>query len=223
MATQNTIGEAQRARLQHQLERGGEALGVQLGAGQTEALLDYVALLTRWNKAYNLTAVRAPEEMVTRHLLDALAVSPHIAHTGRMADVGSGPGIPGIMLAIAHPQLQLTMIDSNLKMTRFAAQAVRTLGLENASVTRTRVEAAAFDPFEQIISRAFAELGSYINFVSGLLAPTGRIWAMKGQWRESEAKTIPAGFEIVQNSLLDVPGLDAQRRLIEIQPNRGQA
>jgi len=201
---------------------GVDALGLALTARQIEQLIDYLALLTRWNRAYNLTAVRDPQDMVVRHLLDALAVCPYIRPAGRMADVGSGPGIPGLMLAIVYPALELTLIDSNLKMTRFARQAVRQLQLSNVVVERTRVEEGDFAPFEQIISRAFASIGDYLDLTGQLLADDGRIWAMKGQWRESEAKTLPAGFEIVQNRALFVPGLDAQRHLIEIKLNRGQ-
>lgn len=222
MTQVTTFTPQTRQRLAAQLTEGVDTLGLTVDEAQRTQLIDYLALLTRWNRAYNLTAVREPEDMVVRHLLDALAVSPYITPTGRMADVGSGPGIPGIMLAIVHPALELTLIDSNLKMTRFARQAIRHLQLPNAVVERTRVEEGDFAPFEQIISRAFASISDYLSLTADLLTDDGRIWAMKGRWRGTEAKTLPTGCEIVQNRELHVPGLDAERHLIEIKLNRGQ-
>ncbi|MFO7581299.1 16S rRNA (guanine(527)-N(7))-methyltransferase RsmG, partial [Guyparkeria sp.] len=129
-----------RARLERRLADGIDRLGIALPDGAEERLIDYLELLARWNRAYNLTAVRDPEAMVTRHLLDSLAVFSHLPACPRLLDIGSGPGIPGMILAICRPDSEVTLVDSNLKMTRFAAAAQRALGLPNVEVRRERIE-----------------------------------------------------------------------------------
>lgn len=193
------------------LAEGISALGLSLSPAQHEKLLAYVALLHRWNAAYNLTAVRTPEEMIVRHLLDSLAVAPWVEPTA-LLDVGTGAGLPGIPLAIAHPGLQVTMLDSNGKKTRFVKQAILELGLPNATVVQTRVEQYR-SAFPQVTLRAFASLPDIIALASGCLAPGGRILALKGALTDVEMAGVPPGWQ-VQREKLTVPFLDEQRQLL---------
>jgi 16S rRNA (guanine527-N7)-methyltransferase len=192
------------------LERGLDELALALPAGAAERLLAYVELLTKWNRTYNLTAIRDPLEMVSRHLLDSLAVLPHLplAERDALADVGSGAGLPGIPLAIARAEWRITLNDSNQKMSAFLRQAAIELGLRNVEVHEGRVE--SWRPtvhFPVVISRAFADLGDFIAKCRHLVAPGGMLAAMKGAAPASPA----AGCEVVQ---LRVPLLDAQRHLV---------
>ena len=209
--------EGQRERLEQRLAAGVDRLGLDLPEAAADALIDYIELLARWNRAYNLTAVRDPEAMVTRHLLDSLAVLPHLPDCPRLLDIGSGPGIPGMILAICRPDSEVTLVDSNLKMTRFAAAARRALDLPNVEVRRERVErieSAAGYPC--IISRAFASLADFVRLAAPLLAEHGRLFAMKGRLDPAELDALPPGFAIEARHRLDVPGLDAERHLLEL-------
>ena len=202
------------AELRERLEKGLTALELSLLPGQLEQLLDYLALLVKWNRAYNLTAVRDPQQMVTRHLLDSLAVLPHLG-PGRMLDVGSGAGLPGIPTAIAEPQRPVVLLDSNGKKTRFLTQAVAELGLENASVVHSRLEQYRPDGlFDVVISRAFASLADMLEGARHLIAPGGRFVAMKGAYPVAELDAVPEGFEILGVEALEVPGLGAERHLV---------
>lgn len=170
-------------------------------------------MLARWNHTYNLTAVRDPAEMVTRHLLDSLAVAPQVRGP-RVLDVGTGPGLPGIPLAIVFPQLAFTLLDSNGKMIRFVTQAVGELGLKNVEVVQTRVENyRPAQKFDTLVSRAFANIADMLEHTRHLPAPHGRILAMKGRLSEEERAAIPAEFA-VEILPLHVPGLDAERQLV---------
>lgn len=176
----------------------------------------YLDLLVKWNRAYNLSAVRDPVEMVPKHLLDSLAILPWAGH-GRLLDVGSGAGLPGIPLAIARPDLQVTLLDSNGKKIRFLRQAQIELRLANLSVVESRVEAYhPSQPFDQISSRAFAELGTFVELTRHLLRPGGRWLAMKGRLDNNELAQITAKNVKLQVHRLQVPGLDAERHLIEL-------
>lgn len=199
------------------LAPGLRSLGISLPAGAETALLSYVELLTRWNQAYNLTAVRDPVEMVSKHLLDSLAILPFV--TGpTLADVGTGAGLPGIPLALARPDLRLTLIDSNGKKTRFVTQAVAELKLKNVTVVQARTEAwQAPAPFAQVVSRAFASLADFAKLAGGLAAPGGRLLAMKGADPQDEIAALPAGFRVLAVHPLKVPGLDAERCLVELE------
>ncbi len=182
-------------------------------AASRQQLLAYVQLLAKWNHTYNLTAVHEPAEMVTRHLLDSLAIVPHVRGP-RVVDVGTGPGLPGIPLAIACPDVSFTLLDANGKMLRFVTQAVGELGLKNVEVVQTRVE--NYRPerkFDTLTSRAFASIADMLEHTRHLPAPHGRILAMKGRLSDEERATIPADYisEIVR---LAVPGLDAERQLV---------
>lgn len=178
---------------------------------QQRKLLDYVALLEKWNKAYNLTAVRQPAAMVTKHLLDSLTVLPWLS-TEDTLDVGTGAGVPGIILAIMRPDQAFTLLDSNGKKTRFVRQAALELGLQNVTVVQSRIESYA-EPKPQIIARAFASLPDMLALMSHLLVDGGRLLAMKAARAEQEITQAPAGwsFETVE---LHVPGLHEHRELV---------
>lgn len=200
--------------LAEKLSDGIARLGLFLTDAQQHLLLDYVAMLQKWNKVYNLTAVREPENMVYQHLLDSLAVLPYIG-VGRLLDVGTGGGLPGIVLAIARPELEITLLDSNQKKTTFLRQACIELGLTNVKVKCLRVDdfqpAAAFD---MVISRAFSELGEFVRLSARLCRPGGGLLAMKGVYPHDELAQLPAQFFQYEVVPLNVPGLDAQRHLV---------
>jgi 16S rRNA (guanine527-N7)-methyltransferase len=179
-------------------------------------LLKYLGELVLWNKAYNLTAVRDPAEMVTRHLLDSLVVLPHVS--GRVVDAGTGAGLPGIPLALANPALQVTLLDSNGKKARFLRHAQRTLEIGNVDVAEARAEAfRPAAPYDCVISRAFASLREFLEMTAHLGADRGRWLAMKGKLDRPELDDLPAGFRVEQSMPLQVPGLDEQRHLVVVQ------
>lgn len=198
--------------LRERLCAGVARLGLALDDAAIARLLAYVELLERWNAAYNLTAVRDPAEMVTRHLLDSLAIAPHV-RGATLADLGSGAGLPGIPLAIAAPEREMLLVDSNGKKARFLREAVRRLGLERVRVAESRVENLA-GAFECITARAFASLAEMLAAGGHLLAHDGIWLAMKGRIDRDELDAIPAGFRVEKIVALDVPGLDAERHLV---------
>ncbi|WCE05473.1 16S rRNA (guanine(527)-N(7))-methyltransferase RsmG [Pseudoxanthomonas sp. JBR18] len=179
-------------------------------------LLAYLALLVRWNGTYNLTAVRDPRQMVTRHLLDSLAMHRFVSH-GTLADLGTGPGLPGIPLAIAHPDLQVTLVESNGKKARFLREAVRQLKLGNARVAESRAEAvdepAAYD---HLTARALDTLAGIIAVGGHLLKPGGTLLAMKGVMPHEEIAALPAGWALVGTEPLSVPGQEGERHLVTV-------
>ncbi|WP_312320009.1 16S rRNA (guanine(527)-N(7))-methyltransferase RsmG [Stenotrophomonas sp.] len=196
------------------LERGLAAM--QLDAALAPPLLQYLTLLDRWNKTYNLTAIRDPLEMVTRHLLDSLAMQPHL-ESGTLADLGTGPGLPGIPLAIARPQLQVTLVESNGKKARFMREAVRQLGLTNARVAESRAEALD-EPgaYDNLTARAMDTLAGIIEVGGHLLRPGGRLLAMKGVHPHDEIAALPAGWTVETVLPLHVPGLTGERHLVVV-------
>jgi 16S rRNA (guanine527-N7)-methyltransferase len=202
------------------LDEGLEALaagGIALPARARDVLAAYLALLAKWNRTYNLTAIREPERMVTHHVLDALAVLPHLpAHEGlAVLDVGSGGGIPGIPLAIARPGWRVVLLDSNYKKGAFLRQAAIELGLVNAEAVTARVEEyAPTAPFDVVIARAFSDLAAFAQASVRHLARGGRLVAMKGVFPEEEIAQLPPNVRIVAMPALAVPGLDAARHLI---------
>lgn len=203
---------AARDALQAQLEQGIAALGLTLPAEAVPRLLDYLALLERWNAAYNLTAVREPAEMVTRHLLDSLAILPFV-HGRTLADLGTGPGLPGIVLAIAAPGREVLLVDSNGKKVRFLREAIRALKLEGVRAEQSRVEDVA-GQFDCVTARAFASLADMLAWGGHLLAPDGTWLAMKGKQPQDELPGIPDGFVVRATHELHVPGLPAERHLL---------
>lgn len=195
------------------LQCGILELGLEIHDDTQHKLLEYLALLVKWNKVYNLTAVRDPQQMVSNHLLDTLAVMPHL-WPGRWLDVGCGAGLPGLVLASVHPEWSVTLLDSNSKKTGFVQQAIIELGLTNATVYCARVENfQAINKFDGIISRAFTELGDFLKVTGHLLAPQGHWVAMKGL-PEQELVNVPDGCLIEEVVPLTVPGLDAARSLV---------
>lgn len=202
----------ERNTLHAQLHDGVAALGLTLPADAPARLLGYLALLQHWNAAYNLTAVRDPAQMVTRHLLDSLAIAPFV-QGDTLADLGSGAGLPGIPLAIAAPQRSVTLVDTNGKKARFLREAVRELGLDNVRVAQQRVEDVA-GRFDCITARAFASLADMLAWGGHLLADGGRWLAMKGRYPEDELAALPPGFRLQAAHRLRVPGLDAERHLL---------
>lgn len=196
------------------LHQGLAALGLTLSAMARSNLLAYCQLLAKWNRTYNLTSITRAEEMVSHHLLDSLAVLPHLP-AGRVIDVGTGPGLPGIPLAIARPEQSFTLLDSNGKKTRFLVQAVGELGLANVEVVNSRVEDyRPSELFDVVVSRAFASLANMVNACAHLLEADGVFLAMKGKYPQAEIEEIPPGFQILGSTDLEVPGLDAQRHLL---------
>lgn len=199
--------------LAEELQHGIAQLGIALDADAQGKLLDYLALLHKWNKVYNLTAIRDPQQMVSNHLLDSLAVMPHL-WAGRWLDVGSGAGLPGLVLAVAQPDWQFTLLDSNGKKTSFVQQAVIELGLQNVSVYCARVEEwQPVERFDGIISRAFSELGEFLRSTRHLVAQQGRWVAMKGV-PQQELAGVPDGCRVERIIPLQVPGLHAARSLV---------
>jgi len=202
--------------LAQKLADGLAALHLDIPLDVQAALLDYVALLAKWNRAYNLTAVRQPAQMVVRHLLDSLAVRPYLVGE-RVLDVGSGAGLPGIPLALAEPARHFTLLDSNGKKVRFLIQAVADLRLGNVDVVQCRVaDFRPAQPFESIVSRAFSGMAELIGQAAHLLAPDGRFLFMKGVYPEAEAAALPADWVIEAVHRLEIPGLDAERHLLVV-------
>jgi len=196
-----------------ELQRGIAQLKIVLSSDTQARLLQYLALLQKWNKVYNLTAIHDPQQMVSHHLLDSLAVMPHL-WPKRWVDVGCGAGLPGLVLAIAQPDWQFSLLDSNSKKTSFVQQAIIELELRNASVHCARVEDwKPTERFDGIISRAFAELGNFLRSTRHLAAQNGRWAAMKGA-PEQELAGVPDECRVEQVIPLQVPGLHAARSLV---------
>ena len=205
------------------LADGVRELGLDLTSAQLDKLLDYVALLAKWNAVYNLTAIRDPRLMLIQHILDSLSIVPHLAARGpsSVLDVGSGGGLPGIVLAIVLPQWSVTLNDIVHKKTAFQAQAKTELGLANLLVVTGRVE--TLKPgvevpakFDVIVSRAFAELSDFVTLARHLVAEQGVILAMKGVRPDGEIERLPAGARVKELIRLDVPSLEAERHLVEV-------
>jgi 16S rRNA (guanine527-N7)-methyltransferase len=199
------------------LAAGIEDLGLLLQASQREQLLAYINLLTKWNEVYNLTAIRGEPEMVSQHLLDALSIIPHVPGR-RFLDVGSGGGLPGIPLAIAQPESDVTLLDSNQKKVAFLQQALIELGLRNARVCSMRVEAwHPAERFDVIVSRAFSDLAEFVERSQHLLAEHGVFAAMKGVYSTAEIERLPNEFKVRSVQRLLVPGLAAERHLVLVE------
>lgn len=207
-----------RSTLTTTLAQGAAALQRGLSERQIALLMDYLALLIKWNAVYNLTAVRDPAQMVVQHVLDSLAAVAAFDGVHSVLDVGAGGGLPGMVLAIARPDMQVAMIDTVHKKTAFLTQVKAELGLGNVTVHTARVEQLQVaQPFEVITSRAFAELADFINWSGHLLAPGGRFIAMKGVNPQQELARLPAGWAVREVRALTVPGLQAERHLIFIE------
>lgn len=200
------------------LEQQSEKMALSLTNEQLDTLIAYLQLLVKWNKAYNLTAVKDPVEMVSRHLLDSLSLLPFVKGP-RIVDVGSGPGLPSIPLAICRPDLQITSIDSNGKKTRFQNQAKVELGLRNLTIINGRAEACKDGPFDEVVSRAFASIADMIKWTHQLCREEGVFLAMKGLYPEVELTELPTGFELKTSHSLNVPGTQGARHLMVLGRN----
>ncbi|MEE4218535.1 MAG: 16S rRNA (guanine(527)-N(7))-methyltransferase RsmG [Xanthomonadales bacterium] len=196
------------------LRAGLESMGVPAGEARQEAMRAYLRLLERWNRTYNLTAVREPADMVSRHLLDSLSVLPWCTE-GRLLDAGAGAGLPGIPLAIANPALDVTLVDSVGKKVRFMNHVKRELGLQNIQPVQARLEVFASDrPFDAIISRAFSSLAAFATAARHLAGNGTRLLAMKGRRPDEEIGELPAWVRVCSVEELDVPGLHEKRHLV---------
>lgn len=201
-----------------ELAAGITTLKIDVAPDVQQRMLDYLALVEKWNKAYNLTAVREPAKMLTHHLLDSLSVLPHVRGP-RVLDVGSGAGLPGIPLAMAQPEWQFTLLDSNHKKTTFLRQAVIELKLNNVDVVCDRVEAwTPSQVFDTVVSRAFSELSEFLQLAGRLCAKTGLVVAMKGVYPHEELAQVSGDFHLRNVVTLNVPGLGAERHAAVLEP-----
>jgi 16S rRNA (guanine527-N7)-methyltransferase len=201
------------------LEAGMQKMGVEYSSKQRDKLLAYLQLLITWNKAYNLTAIRDPAEMIKRHLLDSLTLLPYVVDK-RLIDVGTGAGLPGIPLAIMCPDRDFTLLDSNGKKTRFLFQARCDLALTNVREINSRVEQHIPEvPYDAVLSRAFTSVADMVAKCSHLLRPEGLFLAMKGKFPESELSEVGKDYKVDASHTLQVPGVDGERHLIVISRN----
>jgi 16S rRNA (guanine527-N7)-methyltransferase len=189
-------------------------LGVRLGEADAARLLTLLEELRHWNRRTNLTAITDPEQMITHHLLDSLAISPDLTGT-RVADVGTGAGFPGLPLAVANPERHFTLIDSNAKKLRFVSHAAGLLALSNVTTLHARAESLRPEaPFETVTARALAPLPKLLEAVAPLCGPHTRVLAMKGRWPEDELAQLPAAWRLASSRTLTIPGLGAARCLL---------
>jgi 16S rRNA (guanine527-N7)-methyltransferase len=205
------------ADLQTMLATGLATLRLQLTCAQQRQLLDFIALLEKWNRSFNLTSIEGAEAMVSHHLLDSLSILPFIAGN-EVLDVGSGAGLPGLPLAVARPEWRIALLDSNGKKTRFMQQAVLELGLSNISVIKSRIE--EYRPeraFDTVVSRAFSSLGEFVQASRAACGPQTKLLAMKGVYPEAELKELAATGYKADVVKLSVPGLSAERHLVSLQ------
>jgi 16S rRNA (guanine527-N7)-methyltransferase len=200
------------------LAEGARELGLDLSERQLGQLLDYLGLLFKWNSVYNLTSVRDPQQMATLHILDSLAAVPAFAGARRVLDVGAGGGLPGIVLAIARPDMQVSLVDTVHKKTAFLTQVKAQLGLANVTVYTARVEQLqAPQLFDVITSRAFADLSDFVNWAGHHLEEGGRFIALKGTAPADEQQRVPAPWQVREVRAIRVPGLEAERHLVFIE------
>ncbi|MCD1125701.1 16S rRNA (guanine(527)-N(7))-methyltransferase RsmG [Jinshanibacter sp. LJY008] len=203
--------------MQNQFDKLLKAARIELSQLQKEQLLGYVALLHKWNKAYNLTSVRDPQQMLIRHIMDSIVVNPHL-QGNLFIDVGTGPGLPGIPLAIVRPDAQFTLLDSLGKRIRFIRQVMHELNITNVTPVQSRVEEYSIPQgFDGVISRAFASLQDMLEWCHHLPSKQqGKFYALKGIISEEELSLVPAGFHVQEIVTLDVPELDGERHLVII-------
>lgn len=213
------MSEFSNSQLSEQLVRGARAMALELSDAERTQLCDYLALLIKWNKAYNLTAIRDPKLMVPLHLLDSLAVHAHVQGAQRLIDVGTGAGLPGVVLAIMNPDKDITLLDSNGKKTRFLFTVKTALGLDNVSIVNARVE--SYQPecaFDMVLSRAFASLYDMTHWCQHLRAKDGCFLAMKGQYPHDEIDMICDRFQVADTRRLSIPDVEGERHLLRLVP-----
>lgn len=206
-----------RTEFKHQITQASSKIGILISEHQSELLIQYLELLIKWNKAYNLTAIRDPKEMFIKHIIDSLSIAPFISGES-ILDVGTGPGLPGIPMAIMYPNKQFSLLDSNGKKTRFLVQAKLSLGLSNIEVFNVRVENLPDKHlFDQIMSRAFTALDNMVSLCKHLLTGNGQFLAMKGLIPKNEIAMLDSDFEIKEIAPLIVPGCSDQRHLVVVE------
>lgn len=204
--------------LRPDLQAGLAAMQLDLSETQQDKLLSYIALLKKWNKTYNLTALRDEAQMLSHHLLDSLTLLPYIGSAQTMMDIGSGGGMPGIPAAICRPDVQITLVDANTKKTTFLQQVAIELGLSNVKVVSGRVEALQGQTADFVTSRAFAELADFVGLTRQLLNANG-IWAaMKGVYPQDEIDRLPENVQVCRVDKLHVPTLAAERHMVLMKP-----
>jgi len=212
-----------REKLTEVLSDGIDAMDLPLWAAQREQLMDYLALMAKWNGVYNLTSLRDPMQMVTHHLLDSLAAVPAFVDAKNVLDVGAGGGLPGLVLAIARPDLKVSLIDTVHKKTAFLTQVKAELGLANVTVYTMKVQDLKAGPFDTITSRAFADLSDFVNWSGHLLAEGGQFIALKGTAPPEEQERLPSEWKVRELRPIKVAKLEAERHLVFIekaeQPN----
>ncbi len=197
------------------IQQGCNTLNLSLTATQHEQLLQYILRMDKWNQVYNLTSVRQPAAMVGRHLMDSLAILPFLEGES-LLDVGTGAGLPGIPLAIARPELAVTLIDTNSKKTRFLQQMKAELGLANSHIVHARVEMADLPEYDMVTARAFARIETILAMAGQHCRTGGMLLLMKGIYPEQELVSLPAGYTLRDAVKLDVPGCEGQRHLVRI-------
>ncbi|GAA6186407.1 MULTISPECIES: 16S rRNA (guanine(527)-N(7))-methyltransferase RsmG [Alteromonadaceae] len=197
-------------------ERAVKPLPLEISTQQREKLIDFVLLMNKWNKAYNLTSVRDPQQMLIKHIVDSIVVAPHL-NRNHYIDVGTGPGLPGIPLSIMHPDKHFVLLDSLGKRVRFMKQAAFELGLKNIEPVQSRVEQYSSDTqIDGVLSRAFASIKDMLHWCQHLVDSQGEFLALKGQYPEQEIALLPEGFEVLESIKLDIPVLEGERHLIKI-------
>lgn len=197
-------------------DRAVASLDLKVTEQQKHQLIDFVLLIHKWNKAYNLTSVRDPQQMLIKHIIDSIVVAPYLTKH-RYIDVGTGPGLPGIPLSIMHPDKNFVLLDSLGKRVRFMKQAGFEMGLTNIEPVQSRVEQYQSDlPLDGVLSRAFASIKDMLHWCQHLVDSKGEFLALKGQYPEQEIALLPEGFEVVESVELDIPALDGDRHLIKI-------
>lgn len=199
-----------------QLQTAAREFGVTLDEMQCRALQTLLLELNDWNQRMNLTAIREPEQQLTKHLLDSLSIQPYLRGT-RIADIGTGAGFPGLPLALINPDKQFVLIDSVNKKLRFVEHAAQAMGLSNVRVLHTRAQDHHPEPrFDVVMSRAVGSIENFVKWCDHLCTGGGRLLAMKGRYPEDELKALPNGWKVAATHVLKVPGLDEQRHLVEL-------
>ncbi|MDO6713021.1 16S rRNA (guanine(527)-N(7))-methyltransferase RsmG [Aliiglaciecola sp. 2_MG-2023] len=197
-------------------DRAVQPLPIEVSEQQRASLVDFVLLMNKWNKAYNLTSVREPQQMLIKHIIDSIVVAPHLDRS-HYIDVGTGPGLPGIPLSIMHPDKHFVLLDSLGKRVRFMKQAAFELGLKNIEPVQSRVEQYSSDTqIDGVLSRAFASIKDMLHWCQHLVDSQGEFLALKGQYPEQEIALLPEGFEVLESIKLDIPVLEGERHLIKI-------
>ncbi|MFA3792906.1 16S rRNA (guanine(527)-N(7))-methyltransferase RsmG [Aliiglaciecola sp. SL4] len=197
-------------------DRAVQPLLIEVNEQQRQSLVDFVLLMNKWNKAYNLTSVRDPQQMLIKHIVDSIVVAPHLDRN-HYIDVGTGPGLPGVPLSIMHPDKHFVLLDSLGKRVRFMKQAAFELDLKNIEPVQSRVEQYSSDtPLDGVLSRAFASIKDMLHWCQHLVDSQGEFLALKGQYPEQEIALLPEGFEVLESIKLDIPVLEGERHLIKI-------